>query len=240
VSSSRIDLSWTASTDNAGVTGYKIYNQNSAYIKSVSETSTYFEGLGANTQYCYRVTAYDAVGNESGYSNQACATTMGAVDQLYEKTLLLKGNWYFTYTLGSTTWKDTFSLTTIPGTTNDQGGYWIHGTDQFGSLVVAAYYPNDGFWALLNPGVILIDEFFVFYTDGNTILSNSCYYQITKSTGSWSNCYALSGNKYSSIASEKIGIKMDKSTEERIKANEAEEGVVDDNIKMKYEELKYK
>jgi len=74
VSSSQINLSWTAPTDNVAVVGYKIY-RNGVYLKSVTGTSTTDTGLTANTQYCYQVTAYDAANNESGKSTQACGTT---------------------------------------------------------------------------------------------------------------------------------------------------------------------
>ncbi len=75
ISSSQIDLSWTASTDNVGVVGYKIYRDGS-YLKSVTTTSTSDTGLNPNTQYCYTVSAYDAAGNESDKSSQVCATTL--------------------------------------------------------------------------------------------------------------------------------------------------------------------
>ncbi len=74
VSSSQINLSWNVSTDNVGVAGYKIY-RNSSYLKSVSTTSTSDTGLSPSTQYCYKVSAYDAAGNESGQSSQVCTTT---------------------------------------------------------------------------------------------------------------------------------------------------------------------
>jgi chitodextrinase len=74
-SSSRIDLSWTECTDNKGVAGYKIHDSNGTPLRTVNGTSTYFDNLTPNTQYCYTVTAHDAAGNESVHSNQACATT---------------------------------------------------------------------------------------------------------------------------------------------------------------------
>ncbi|PKN35684.1 MAG: hypothetical protein CVU61_02355 [Deltaproteobacteria bacterium HGW-Deltaproteobacteria-19] len=73
-SSSRIDLSWSASTDNAGVTGYKIY-RDGAYLISVAGTSTSDTGLAAQTPYCYQVSAFDAAGGESRPSTLACVTT---------------------------------------------------------------------------------------------------------------------------------------------------------------------
>lgn len=74
-SSSQIDLSWTASTDNVGVAGYNIY-RGGIYLKSVTTTSTSDTNLNPSTQYCYIVSAYDAAGNESAQSNQACAITL--------------------------------------------------------------------------------------------------------------------------------------------------------------------
>ena len=87
-----------------------------------------------------------------------------------------------------------YTLTTIPGTTNSQGGYWINGTSQYGLPVIAAYWPTDNNWTLLDPGTN-IDEYFTFYTDGSTILPNSCYRQISHPSGSLSACYTLTGTK---------------------------------------------
>ena len=74
ISSAQIDLSWKSSTDNVGVTGYKIF-RDGTYLRSVSSTSTSDTGLNSATEYCYTVSAYDAASNESGQSKQACAVT---------------------------------------------------------------------------------------------------------------------------------------------------------------------
>jgi chitodextrinase len=73
-SSSQINLSWSASTDNVAVTGYKIY-RDGAYLKSVATVSTLDSSLTASTQYCYAISAYDAAGNESSETSQSCAIT---------------------------------------------------------------------------------------------------------------------------------------------------------------------
>lgn len=82
VSSSQINLSWTASTDNVGVAGCKIYSESGTYIKSVTGTSTSLTGLSPSTNYCYRVSAYDAAGNESAQSTQRCATTLSGTQTI--------------------------------------------------------------------------------------------------------------------------------------------------------------
>lgn len=76
-SPSRVDLTWTASIDDIGVAGYKVYNLYGTFLGSVGGTWTYFDNLKPNTWNCYTITAYDEAGNESGYSNPACAKTMG-------------------------------------------------------------------------------------------------------------------------------------------------------------------
>jgi len=74
VSSSQINLSWTASTDNVGVTGYRIFRN--GVQAGTSATNSYNDsGLSPSTTYNYNVSAYDAAGNESGQSSQASATT---------------------------------------------------------------------------------------------------------------------------------------------------------------------
>ena len=115
-------------------------------------------------------------------------------DPILAKTELLKGHWHFVYTIISTFTND-YSLTTIPGTKNPQGGYYIHGTGQSGDPVVAAYFPTDGNWALLDPS-ISIDKFYTFLTDGQSILPGGCYYQINPpGSSNFSRCYALTGVK---------------------------------------------
>jgi chitodextrinase len=77
VSTSRIDLAWTASTDNVGVIGYRIY-RNAAVIGTTTGTSFSDTGLSEYTTYTYRVAAYDAEGNESSQSSPLSATTVDA------------------------------------------------------------------------------------------------------------------------------------------------------------------
>jgi chitodextrinase len=74
VSGSQINLSWTASTDNVGVTGYIIY-LNDAQLATTTGTSFSHTGLTAGTTYNYRVSAFDAVPNHSAWSAPVAVTT---------------------------------------------------------------------------------------------------------------------------------------------------------------------
>ena len=73
-SSTRIDLSWGASTDNVGVTGYKVF-RDGTQIASPSGTTYQDPGLTPGTSHTYRISARDAAGNESALSSPATATT---------------------------------------------------------------------------------------------------------------------------------------------------------------------
>ncbi len=66
--SKQVNLSWTASTDNVAVTGYKIY-RNSALLKSVTSTSASDTSVTQGTSYSYAVSAYDTANNESAKSS---------------------------------------------------------------------------------------------------------------------------------------------------------------------------
>ncbi len=78
ISSGRVDLSWTASTDNVGVTGYEIF-RNGTLLPPVGAVTTFADTTVApSTAYTYQVRAFDAAGNRSGLSASAGATTPAA------------------------------------------------------------------------------------------------------------------------------------------------------------------
>jgi hypothetical protein len=69
-----IDLAWTESTDNIGVTGYEVF-RDGAPVGTTTGTTFTDSGLSSSTTYTYQVTAFDAGGNVSAPSNVASATT---------------------------------------------------------------------------------------------------------------------------------------------------------------------
>ena len=81
VSASQINVAWTASTDNVGVTGYFLQRcqgescTSFAQIATTAGTSYSDSNVSANTTYRYRVQARDAAGNSSAFSSIASATT---------------------------------------------------------------------------------------------------------------------------------------------------------------------
>ena len=73
-SSTQVNLSWSASTDNVGVVGYRVY-RGATLVGSPTGTGFSDTGLAASTTYGYTVKAIDAAGNLSLASNAASATT---------------------------------------------------------------------------------------------------------------------------------------------------------------------
>lgn len=73
---SSVDLTWGASSDAVGVTGYRVF-RGATQVGTTSPTTRSFTdtGLTASTTYSYTVRAVDAANNVSGPSNTATATT---------------------------------------------------------------------------------------------------------------------------------------------------------------------
>jgi chitodextrinase len=74
-SSSTMSLSWTASSDNVAVAGYRL-SRGGNLIATLTSTSYTDTGLSPNTTYNYSVVAYDAANNVSDPATKS-ATTPG-------------------------------------------------------------------------------------------------------------------------------------------------------------------
>ena len=72
--SRRIKLTWTASIDSVGVTGYRVF-RNDVLVATPPTTAYLDGGLAPATTYTYRVTAIDAAGNESPPATATATTT---------------------------------------------------------------------------------------------------------------------------------------------------------------------
>lgn len=73
-SASSVALSWTASTDNVGVSGYDVLRNGTAVATTTSASYT-DTGLAADTSYTYSVRARDLAGNVSGASTAITVKT---------------------------------------------------------------------------------------------------------------------------------------------------------------------
>ena len=81
---SQVHLSWTASTDDVGVTGYLVERQDPgspSFVQVGTSTGTSYNdtALAAGSSYSYRVRATDAAQNLSQYSGVASTTTLTGI-----------------------------------------------------------------------------------------------------------------------------------------------------------------
>ena len=67
-------LSWSASTDDVGVTGYRVY-RDGAVIATVGVPGYTDSTVAGRTKYRYSVSAADAAGNESQLSSTVSVKT---------------------------------------------------------------------------------------------------------------------------------------------------------------------
>ncbi|WP_395058000.1 endonuclease [Flavobacterium sp.] len=79
ITSTSLNLSWTASTDNVGITGYDVY-MNGVLRTTITSISTSITGLAGSTAYSFYVKAKDAAGNSSANSTTINATTLAPAD----------------------------------------------------------------------------------------------------------------------------------------------------------------
>jgi hypothetical protein len=180
ISASQINLNWTASTDNVGVTNYLVERctgtgcTSFAQIATPATTTFSDSGLTASTSYSYRVRATDAAGNLSGYSNTASGTTQ-SVPQ-FKTIAYVQGNFATPQTNQSIVsvpyaaaqvagdlnvavvgWNDT--VATINSVADSQGNAYtlVAGPTQVaGTLQQAIYYAKNVAGAAANANVFTV------------------------------------------------------------------------------------
>lgn len=135
ISSSQIDLAWTASTDAVGVTGYRVY-RGGVQVGTSTINSYSDSGLLASTTYTYTVSAYDAAGNVSAQSSPVSAPTLAGggggtilLHESFDSSSFASRGWYdTTATASSISSVEHFSGTgsyecrLLQGTMNCAGG----------------------------------------------------------------------------------------------------------------------
>ncbi|HET7899747.1 MAG TPA: metallophosphoesterase [Candidatus Nanopelagicales bacterium] len=118
-----VDLTWTAATDNTGVTGYDIARDGTPIASVDGATTAWTDtSVSASTTYTYSVVARDGAGNVSPAST-ATATTGTAAPPLFSDG----------FETGSTTaWTSSQGLT-VQSTTVNHGGFAAEAASATGS-----------------------------------------------------------------------------------------------------------
>ncbi|HEX8529638.1 MAG TPA: T9SS type A sorting domain-containing protein, partial [Cytophagales bacterium] len=115
-SSTTLNWTWTASTDNVGVTAYELFvNGETTPRVTTATTSASLTGLAPSTSYGVKARARDAAGNISGWSNYVVVTTnAGAADTQAPTTPT--GLWNTSKSSTAMNWAWTASTDNVGGT----------------------------------------------------------------------------------------------------------------------------
>ncbi|OHA85535.1 MAG: hypothetical protein A2591_03985 [Candidatus Yonathbacteria bacterium RIFOXYD1_FULL_52_36] len=136
ISTSQINLSWSVSTDNVSVTGYRLERCTGATCTTFAQIAApsiiiYSDtNLTAGTTYRYRVRATDAAGNLSTYSSIVSATTQSIVTPTPTLTLSASP---LSVTTGNST---TLTWSGTNATTCTASGAWFGTTTTSGSQTI--------------------------------------------------------------------------------------------------------
>ncbi len=138
-----ITLTWNASTDNVGVTGYDVY-ANSSLKTTVSGATATITGLTASTAYSIYVKAKDAAGNTSASSNTISVTTNSSgtgtsTDLLFSEYIEGSGNNKALEIANNTGSSVNLSAYTIKKQTNGSGS-WSTGLALSGTLTTGSKF----------------------------------------------------------------------------------------------------
>jgi len=105
------------------------------------------------------------------------------------------GFWGFTFTIIST-FTDYPLMATISSRRASDSNYYNYGTNQYGKVIIGTYTTSSGVWDILDDSSSIISQYYVFtINSSNSGITSGCYYQYSKSSQTWSSCYALSGVK---------------------------------------------
>ena len=141
--SNSVSLSWTASADNIGVTGYNVY-MNSTLKTTVTGTTITISGLTASTAFSFFVKAKDAAGNISGASNTVNVTTAAAsgataTDLLFSEYIEGSSNNKALEISNATGASINLSIYSIKKQTNGAGA-WSTGLSLTGTLITGSKF----------------------------------------------------------------------------------------------------
>ncbi len=144
INAGRIDVTWTASTDEFGVAGYQIF-RNGLPLNTTALTSYTDATCQPSTAYSYVIVAFDAAGNNSTASSAGNATTPANAAPVWQsipaQTLIVGNAYLLTLTSFCTDADlDTLTFSVIAGTL--PSGITLSGTRLQGTPTTAGQTPT--------------------------------------------------------------------------------------------------
>lgn len=149
VTSTSLTLSWNASTDNVGVTGYDVY-MNGSLKTSTTSTSTSITGLTSSTTYSFTVKAKDAAGNTSSSSSTLNVTTSASAPSVSDL--------YFSEYIEGTSNNKALEITNRTGASISLSAYSIkkqtNGSGSWSTgLTLSGTLANNGKYVIVNSSI---------------------------------------------------------------------------------------
>ncbi len=139
------DLSWTASTDNIGVTNYEIFQDGVSIANTGTNTFLNVTGLTPETSYNFTIVAEDAAGNLSAVSNTENVTTNPSLDTEAPTSIADLSSSNTTSSSTSLTWSASTDNVSVTNYEVFQDGNSIANTGTTTSLNVTGLTPSTSY-----------------------------------------------------------------------------------------------
>lgn len=114
------------------------------------------------------------------------------------KTDELIGDWLFISEINKQPFEDSFKL--IPPSFEENGTYFLNGTDMFNDPVIAAYLPQDAMYGLLDQWPDFDQVFLFDFTDSEKNTVSGCLYLILILSEEVSPCFPMKGDRTALLA----------------------------------------
>jgi endonuclease I len=173
ITTTSLSLSWAASTDNVGVTGYDVYT-NGVFKTSVTSTSASITALTSGTAYSFYVKAKDAAGNLSANSTTINTTTTAPTSSVTEL--------YFSEYLEGSSNNKALEIANATGASKSLTGYVIkkqsNGAGAWSTgITLSGTISNNGKYVIVN-----------------SLISSACYATTTANLSTTSTDMTFNGN----------------------------------------------
>ena len=201
---------WVKSDDNTIALDWKSDSFIYGCLVSDYTYATHGSYSGSNTRLTWWDGTYNAVTSSGSNILLDSATYVPAVltsacnpfwtnstseNTYYTNAARSIGFWGFTFTIIST-FTDYPLMATISSRRASDSNYYNYGTNQYGKVIIGTYTTSSGVWDILDDSSSIISQYYVFtMNSSNSGITSGCYYQYSKSSQTWSSCYALSGVK---------------------------------------------
>lgn len=151
----RIDLSWSSSTDNIGVVGYKVY-RNGVLLATTTATSYSDTTATSGSVYAYQVSAYDLHENESPKCGAVVVGTSLVTDFIIDNPAATFAGTWSTGTAAPDKYGDNYRYGSCAISVG-RVARWVPDIDVPGIYSVQIWYPQASNYSRMAPFTVVYD-----------------------------------------------------------------------------------